>query len=152
MKKLRLVFAFVAVFGLCVACSAQNEPSVAGSEGTLTAPTTLGQYITVRGVRLTNGSLAKLTCQITFFGVSTYEWKWECNKGSIIVAGSTRAAVKGSMTLTCSGGGHNHPTTCWHTFSGTARDKDADLGSVTVSAKGSTNNAPGTVTAFNASW
>lgn len=152
MRALRLVFALVCVLGICAAASAQDEPAVSGSGGTLTAPTTLGQYITVTNVRLPNGSTASLDCQITFFGVSTYQWKWECGNGKITVGGATMATVQGTMTLTCSGGGRTHPTTCWHTFSGTATDNDSDLGSVTASAKGSTNNAPGTVTAFNASW
>jgi hypothetical protein len=154
MKVFRLLFIAVCSLGLCLAASAQEaqEESVSGSGGTLTAPTTLGQNITITGVQLSNGQKAYLNCPVTFFGASTYQWKWSCAKGTLTVNGVATAKVTGSMTLNCSGGGRYHATTCWHTFSGTAVDNDSDVGSVTISAKGGANNAPGSVTAFSASW
>ena len=153
MKAFRLLFLAACVLGLCLAAQAQEAPeSVSGSGGTLTAPITLGQNITVSGIRLANGQSATLSCPVTFFGLSTYKWKWNCAKGTLYVNGASTAKVSGSMTLTCSGGGRIRPTTCWHVFSGTALDTDLDTGSITVSAKGGSNNAPGSVTAFSASW
>ena len=154
MKVFRLLFVAACGLVMCLAASAQEaqEAPVTGSGGTLTAPTTLGQYITVTSVRLSNGQTATLSCPVTFFGASTYQWKWSCSKGNLSVNGVKTATVEGSMTLTCSGGGRARATTCWHTFSGTSVDIDSDVGSITISAKGGSNNAPGSVTAFSASW
>lgn len=154
MKVFRLMFLAACGLGLCLAATAQEaqEESVSGSGGTLTAPTTLGQHITVTGVRLSSGQTATLSCPVTFFGVSTYQWKWSCGKGTLSVNGVATATVQGGMKLTCSGGGRVRPTTCWHTFSGTVVDNDSDVGSVMISARGGSNNAPGSVTAFSASW
>jgi hypothetical protein len=154
MKALRLLFVAAFGFALCLAAMAQEaqQESVTGSGGTLTAPTTVGKIITVTSVKLSNGQTATLNCPVTFFGSSTYQWNWQCDKGTLSINGVATATVKGTMTLTCSGGGRTHVTTCWHMFSGNAWDADSDLGAVSVSAKGSTNNAPGSVTAFSASW
>jgi len=153
MKVLRLLFVTACGFGLCLSALAQEvQESFSGSGGTLTAPTTLGQYITVTGVHLTNGQTAIVNCQVTLFGASTYEWGWRCGNGAVFVNGTKVATVSGTMKLTCSGGGRVRASTCWHVFSGTAIDSDSDVGSVTISAKGGSNNAPGSVTAFSATW
>jgi hypothetical protein len=93
-----------------------------------------------------------MSCPVTFFGAGTYQWNWTCSGGKITVNGAIVASVSGTMKLTCSGGGRDHPTTCWHVFSGTATASDGGSGSVSISAKGGTNNAPGTITSFSATW
>jgi hypothetical protein len=153
MKALRFLLLAACSLGLCVAASAQSaEPEGAlGKGGTLTAPTTVGQNITVTGVQLASGKTASLSCEVTLFGATAYEWKWACKNGTLSVDGTSTAAVTGDLTLTCAGG-LTHGTTCWHVFVGKAVDNDADFGAVLVVAKGGNNNAPGAVTLFAATW
>lgn len=135
-----------------IAVAATVLTSVSGSGGTLNAPTTIGQNITVSNVTLSSGGTASMSCPVTFFGAGTYQWNWKCAGGKLNRNGAIVASVSGSMTLTCSGGGRTHPTTCYHNFSGTARASDGGSGAVSISAKGGVNNAPGTVTSFSATW
>ena len=139
-------------FALTLAIPACAQQSVSGSGGTLTAPTTVGQNITITSISLSNGGRASVTCPVTVFGAGTYQWNWSCAGGNLFINGSIVASLTGTMTLTCSGGGRYHLTTCWHLFSGIATAANGVTGAVSASAKRGTNNAPGTVTAFSASW
>lgn len=150
MKQGLTLFALACALGTALPTFAQE--SVTGSGGTLTAPTTVGQNITVTNVTLSNGGTASLSCPITFFGAGTYQWNWSCFGGSLNVDGSKVASLSGTMTLTCSGGGRGGRTTCWHILSCNATASNGASGAVSVHAKGGANNAPGTVTAFTASW
>ena len=150
MKAIRILLLTTCGFGICLAAQAQE--AVVGSGGTLTAPTTVGHNITVTGIQLTDGKTAILSCPVTFFGASIYEWRWSCAKGTLSLNGARTATVQGSVTLTCSGGGRAHGTTCWHIFTGTATDSDAGAGAVMVVAKGGANNRPGVVKMFSATW
>jgi hypothetical protein len=139
-------------FALAAALPTFAQESVSGSGGTLTAPTLVGQNITITGVTLTNGGTTSVSCPITFFGAGTYQWNWSCAGGTLTIDGSVAAKLSGTMTLTCSGGGRLNRTTCWHIFSGNATAANGATGAVSAQAKGGVNNAPGTVTAFSASW
>jgi hypothetical protein len=149
-KVLFLILAIVCTLVAPITVTAQE--SVSGAGGTLTAPTTVNSNIVVTGVQLTNGGTASFSCPVTFFGAGTYQWNWQCAGGKLTVDGEVVASLSGTMTLNCSGGGRAHPTTCWHMFSGIATAPDKSTGAVSVSAKGSTGGAPGTVTAFSSAW
>jgi hypothetical protein len=153
-KTIRLLILMTYSLGICLAASAQEaaQEAVSGSGGTLSAPTSVGPSIVVTGVQLSNGQTATLSCPVTFFGASTYEWKWSCAKGTLRINGASVATVKGAMTLTCSGGGRLRAVTCWHFFTGAAVDSDLDIGSVLIAARGGSGTALGAVRSFTASW
>lgn len=145
MKLRNLVICAALLFAACL--NAQTT----GSGGTLYAPTAIGQNIVISNVVLKNGVVADVVCPITSFGAGTYQWNWQCSGGTYTKAGFPVGHVSGSMALSCSGGGRAHPTVCWHQFIGNISDS-LETGTMTVQAKGATNNAPGTVTAFSATW
>jgi hypothetical protein len=122
---------------------------VTGSGGTLTAPKTVGQAITVTGVKLSDGSAASISCPITWFGAGIYAWHWTCSAGTLSYESGADAAknLHGFMTYSCYGGGRYAPITCWHVFVGSAT-VNGEAKSIQITAKGAVNNAPGTVTQF----
>ncbi|HEY3707674.1 MAG TPA: hypothetical protein VGL22_21615 [Terracidiphilus sp.] len=134
-----------------IATAATALTTISGSGGTLNAPTTIGQNITASNITLSGGGTANMSCPVTFFGAGTYQWNWTCSGGKLYRNGIVVASVSGTMKLSCSGGGRYNKTTCYHVFSGTATASGGS-GSVAASAKGSTNNAPGTITSFSATW
>lgn len=145
MRKLTLLFLALAL------AATGHAQTITGTSGTLYAPTQIGALITVSNVQTSAGP-ADITCPVTAFGASTYQWKWQCAGGVLSVNGVAVASLAGSMILTCSGGGRTHVTTCWHQLQATATAADGSSGAVSVTSKGSTNNAVSTVTAFTASW
>lgn len=144
--------AILAALGFAtVALASATLHTAHGSGGTLVAPTALGQNIKVSNVPLISGGFASLTCPVSFFGAGTYQWNWKCSGGKLWVKGSMVATVSGSMKLTCSGGGHNSHTTCWHSFTGAAVASGGS-GPINIIAKGGPNNGAGKVTSFSATW
>jgi hypothetical protein len=134
-----------------IAVGIANAQTVTGSGGTLSAPKAsgTGNFISVTGVTLSDGTTASLSCPITWFGAGPYALHWTCARGTLSYenGADTATNAQGFMTYTCIGGGRYIPVTCWHTFTGSATVNGAAQ-SIYIVAKGAVNNAPGTVTHF----
>jgi hypothetical protein len=144
-----------------------SSGSMSGSGGTLTAGKQTGQSITIQGVLISGvNEIATITCSITFFGVSTYKWTWNCSGGAITITDASGSIIlsgklgNATMNLTGAGGGRGGHTTYTYKLSGTFSGSQKQ-GATTQSINGSiattattrfANGSPGKVTSFTLSW